>query len=45
MLSKETIELLEKYGWQPRTMDEDEIEDASDMIKALTEEEGTEWLK
>jgi len=45
MLSKKTIELLEKYGFKPRTMDEDEIEDALDMIKALTEEEGLEWLK
>ncbi len=39
MLSKQTIELLEKYGWQLATMDEEEIAIAKQAAEALEKEQ------
>ena len=49
MIKKEIIQKLEQFGFEPRKMSQDDIEEAVDMIKALggfekAEEAAREWL-
>ncbi len=39
MTTKQTIELLEKHGCQPKTMDEEEIATAKSSITLIQEKE------